>query len=166
MEDCIVSEIRICNKCKNERELNSNNFYKCENRSKGFHSICIACKNEQNRNRYTIKGNEIKEYARQYYKNNTAKSLRNSYKNSDLKKNWKNDLDEEFIQEKLKEVCTYCQFPSTGLDRLDNNLPHIKSNCIPCCMECNVARNNHFTYEEMLILGKAIREIKLNRLKI
>lgn len=165
MEDYIVLELRTCSKCKNEKELDSNNFYKCEGRSKGFHSVCITCKNEQNRIRYSIKGEELKLYARNYYKENRAKSLRNSYKNNDAKKGWENDLDEDFINEKLTHLCTYCEFPSTGLDRLNNSLPHLKSNCISCCLECNHARNEHFTYEEMLILGKTIREIKLSRLK-
>ncbi len=36
-------------------------------------------------------------------------------------------------------------------------------NCIPCCKECNVARMNNFTHEEMLIIGQAIKAVKENR---
>lgn len=38
-------------------------------------------------------------------------------------------------------------------------------NVVPCCYDCNCARNNNFTHEEMFILGKTIREIKNNRTK-
>lgn len=36
-------------------------------------------------------------------------------------------------------------------------------NVVPCCIECNTTRNNYFTYQEMKILGKTIKEIKDNR---
>lgn len=44
-----------------------------------------------------------------------------------------------------------------------DNKGHIKSNVVPCCYECNVARGNNFSYDEMKIIGKAIHNIKLHR---
>ena len=38
-----------------------------------------------------------------------------------------------------------------------------KSNVVPCCYECNCARNNNFSHEEMKEIGKAIKQIKINR---
>ena len=29
-----------------------------------------------------------------------------------------------------------------GLDRQDNNLPHTKANCVPCCRVCNLMKRN------------------------
>jgi len=34
------------------------------------------------------------------------------------------------------------------LDRLNNDLPHIVSNCVPCCYFCNTTRSNAFTAEK------------------
>lgn len=50
-----------------------------------------------------------------------------------------------------------------NLDRKDNAVGYSKENCVVCCKECNYAKNNHFTYDEMLIIGKAIGEVKRNR---
>ena len=36
-------------------------------------------------------------------------------------------------------------------------------NTVPCCYECNCARNNNFSFEEMKILGKTIKQIKDSR---
>lgn len=67
------------------------------------------------------------------------------------------------------QPCHYCGFPLTetgvGLDRKDNSIGYEVVNVVPCCRECNVAKNRWFTYSEMLIIGEAIRVVKLNRLE-
>jgi hypothetical protein len=50
-----------------------------------------------------------------------------------------------------------------GCDRINNNFGHVKNNVVPCCYECNCARNSNFSYEEMRILGKTIAKIKKDR---
>ena len=42
---------------------------------------------------------------------------------------------------------------------------HTKDNVVPCCYDCNCARNDNFSHEEMVILGKTISEIKSKRSK-
>lgn len=49
------------------------------------------------------------------------------------------------------------------LDRKDNDKGYTKENCVVCCSLCNLTKHSHFTYDEMLILGKTISEIKRNR---
>lgn len=74
------------------------------------------------------------------------------------------DYNIEEMLEITNKPCIYCGDTNRiGLDRIDNNQGHVKSNTVPCCYECNCARNNNFTYEEMLILGKTIAAIKRNR---
>lgn len=81
----------------------------------------------------------------------------------DKKKGNITNLNVEFVISKLKENCIYCEFPSTGLDRIDNHKGHTIDNCVSCCRECNLARSNNFTFEEMKIIGQSIKLIKLNR---
>lgn len=64
----------------------------------------------------------------------------------------------------LTQKCVYCgDDKRIGCDRIDNNKGHTMDNVVPCCVECNAARNNYFTYEEMKEIGKVIREIKSRR---
>ena len=50
-----------------------------------------------------------------------------------------------------------------SIDRLDNSKGHTKDNVVPCCIECNTARSDNFTFEEMKVIGKSIRKIKKDR---
>jgi hypothetical protein len=68
------------------------------------------------------------------------------------------------VENILEKPCVYCGDTSrVGCDRIDNSRGHTKDNVVPCCIECNTARNNYFTYEEMKILGRTIKEIKQAR---
>ncbi len=60
--------------------------------------------------------------------------------------------------------CVYCAFPAIGLDRIDNSKGHTADNVSPCCKECNFARRDIFTPEEMrLYIGPAIAKAKSGR---
>lgn len=68
----------------------------------------------------------------------------------------------------IAEPCTYCKLPNmetygTGLDRLDNKRGYHLDNVVSCCPECNIVRNSIFTPDEMMLLGMAVRQIKLTR---
>ena len=64
----------------------------------------------------------------------------------------------------LSKPCHYCgDTRRVGCDRIDNTKGHTMDNVVPCCVECNTARNNYFTYDEMRRLGKTIAEIKQAR---
>jgi hypothetical protein len=58
-------------------------------------------------------------------------------------------------------TCVYCGCISMklGLDRKDNEQGYIKDNVVPCCKRCNKVKGADFSYEEMLILGTALKEI-------
>ncbi len=75
------------------------------------------------------------------------------------------DIDIDWMIENIiKKPCVYCgDTRRVGCDRIDNHFGHTKDNVVPCCYECNCARNNNFTHEEMIILGKAIKQIKEQR---
>ena len=101
-----------------------------------------------------------------------------------LDRDWRkvgNDMTyTEFIQLTKIKNCHYCndkinwvpyatvkgKFLSSAhyLDRKDHNKSYSVSNCVVCCTLCNRMRSNKFTYEEFLIIGLAIKEVKYNRL--
>lgn len=68
------------------------------------------------------------------------------------------------VENILSKPCHYCgDTRRVGCDRIDNKKGHTMDNVVPCCIECNTARNNYFTYDEMRRLGKTIAEIKKAR---
>lgn len=68
------------------------------------------------------------------------------------------------IEHIFSKPCIYCgDSYRVGADRLDNTKGHTKENIVPCCFECNCAKNDNFSYEEMLIIGKAIAYVKAQR---
>jgi len=87
-----------------------------------------------------------------------------AYKLSDKKKGLVCDISLSEFKEIILDGCIYCGYKgSIGLDRIDNAIGHTRENVVPCCYECNCARNNNFTHEEMLRIGKVIREIRKDR---
>lgn len=59
--------------------------------------------------------------------------------------------------------CHYCLGPldetGIGLDRVDTDGGYTPNNVVPCCGRCNSVKLDHFTYDEMMRLSEAIREI-------
>lgn len=65
--------------------------------------------------------------------------------------------------------CHYCGLELSefgyGIDRVDCSKGYELINCVPCCTECNTAKSDNFTEEEMVLIGEVIRKIKLARKK-
>lgn len=70
----------------------------------------------------------------------------------------------EFMALRSGRPCTYCghDLPKVGvgLDQKVPGLGYTVENAVPCCTECNVAKSDRFTYDEMLVIGAAIRQVK------
>lgn len=98
-----------------------------------------------------------------------ASKMISSYKFTDKKLGFEKicDIDIDWMIENIiTKPCIYCGSDKrVGCDRIDNDKGHTKDNVVPCCYDCNCARNNNFSHEEMLILGKTIHEIKENRIQ-
>ena len=63
----------------------------------------------------------------------------------------------------VSNLCHYCNKPiinSSGynLDRKDNNKSYDIDNVVCCCMRCNRIKNKFLSYEEMVIVGRALQE--------
>ena len=88
-----------------------------------------------------------------------------AYRCKDKKKGYFTNITREYLSNIIYNgKCIYCgDTANIGLDRIDNKRGHEIGNVVPCCYECNVARGDNFSFEEMLILGKTIRRIKKSR---
>lgn len=68
----------------------------------------------------------------------------------------------------IAQPCHYCRLSvnseaGSGLDRLDNERGYTAANVVPCCIECNIARGDRFSPDEMRVIGATIRLVKLSR---
>lgn len=81
--------------------------------------------------------------------------LYRNYKNNAIKRKLEFKLSINDFQLITKQNCFYCNvepkqkvnlkvkngdYIHNGIDRLDPNLGYIKSNCVPCCSNCNYAK--------------------------
>lgn len=88
-----------------------------------------------------------------------------SYRNFDKARGFSGTVTWEFLMQSiLTAPCFYCgEVLSSGCDRIDNTKGHSATNVVPCCNDCNTARSDNFTHEEMRAIGAAIRLVKLAR---
>lgn len=158
------NEPKFCNICKETKTIKDFSY----NSKHNFYSYCCKqCDNERRKKREELNPEKTKEINKKkyekYLKNSGYKKVIHTYKRIDFGKGLVFGLTEEFVKESLTKDCYYCTYPVTGLDRIDNAIGHIDSNCVPCCTECNRARLNQFTHEEMKIIGLAIKQVKDSR---
>lgn len=96
-----------------------------------------------------------------------ASKMISTYKVKDNKMGFEKicDIDIDWMIENIiTKPCIYCgDIHRVGCDRIDNDKGHTKDNVVPCCFDCNCARNDNFSFEEMKIIGKTIREVKAAR---
>jgi len=161
-----------CTICKIDKPCTKEYFYKAKN-YKGkerLHEKCKICWRAEFKENNTTPEKRLKyRLTKLKYSKGTGKykSLLKGYKQNDIKANRDNDLDEIWLKQTIENAkCIYCELPEEdqmGLDRIDNSMGHIKTNCVPCCRVCNVVRGNIFTIEEMKLIGKTIKQIKETR---
>jgi hypothetical protein len=76
-----------------------------------------------------------------------------------------NDLDLEFVRGLIVEPCRYCgddELRKT-IDRVDNELGHLRRNVVPACERCNYVRRN-MPHAAWLVVAEAMREARIKRL--
>lgn len=75
------------------------------------------------------------------------------------------DLSTDEMVALISQPCIHCGTTDEprGLDRIDNALPHIKTNVAPSCAPCNFARGDRFTFDEMQRIGAVIRAVFRDR---
>lgn len=77
------------------------------------------------------------------------------------------DITPDYYQSLEGLPCTYCGYEVVGMghgiDRVDVTKAYTPDNVVRCCIECNQAKNDFFTFEEMKRIGKLIAEIRRDR---
>lgn len=79
------------------------------------------------------------------------------------------DLSRERYEALVASKCHYCKISDVppfgvGLDQVVPGEGYTDENAVPCCEECNAAKSDYFTPDEMrTLIGPAIREAKLAR---
>lgn len=92
-------------------------------------------------------------------KKGRAASLLNSYRQKDeLRNRGECTLTVDWIiQNIFSKPCHYCgktDWHELGCDRIDNSLPHVPENVVPCCWDCNNKRKNTEYNEFMRLIKK------------
>lgn len=106
-------------------------------------------------------------------------SMYNTLKTATLEREMDFELTyEEFVNFTETRTCHYCEAEivwvrfgtgeKTGtspynLDRKNNDKGYIMSNLVVCCKFCNRIKSSYFSYEEMLELGKTVRDLRLKK---
>lgn len=159
---------RFCTYCKVEKPLTSEHFMPDETRKGGLSYDCRDCHKarkkgrDRRKERYSNLTPERKllarERQRKYAKTpkGRAISLLKAYQRIDVC-----DFTIDELAEYLVRPCVHCGTTESprGLDRIDNSRGHTKDNVAPSCSPCNFARGNRFTFNEMQMIGKTIREV-------
>lgn len=117
---------------------------------------------------------KLKNVSKEYYANNKEKVSRRrvliSTRYKDLIARSKKrkiicTITFEMYMNLISQPCYYCKNElgkqsqtGCGLDRLDNNLGYIDSNCVSCCGICNKIKNNFLSPEQTKVAIKAIIE--------
>ena len=97
---------------------------------KSNHTTSCGCVNRENtRARNISKGRNFNKVLF-YYKRNAKR------------RNIQFELTEQEFNDIRNKNCTYCgNIGPNGIDRVDNNLGYLLTNCVPCCTVCNKAKD-------------------------
>lgn len=167
MEAKILKITNVCKECQSD-DISLYNLKKSL-------YICKACDRKKKKERYLMNREAYLNQASARYKSadhsygtkQWAIVTRAGLKHFDKKKNKYPvcDLKNDDLLSIIKNPCVYCgdSIDRIGVDRIDNEIGHIKTNLVPSCYSCNSVRMDHWTHEEMKVLGKAIAEIKARR---
>lgn len=94
-------------------------------------------------------------------------------KNAESRKVFLGISYEDFLEYTKIQECHYCKdivhwsewyikksTQATNLDRKNSELGYTKDNVVVCCVRCNRAKLNHFSYGEWVEIGNFIRQMR------
>jgi hypothetical protein len=155
----IMQATKLCTGCGEVKPLASGFSRNVNNLRDGYKSKCKTCFKEYNQSNYCAQ-------------------MVSSSKQADRKagRNFDNDdyIDSECCANMLIEQngdCCYCQChmvygpginrrihpDALTVERIENPLAHLKTNCLLACMMCNRTRGNNISHADMLINGRDMK---------
>jgi len=98
---------------------------------------------------------------RAYHRNNRDRHILNNSRRADRTLGLQGDLTREKILEMIASPCHYCGDKNNrmGVDRVENSIGHMLTNCVPCCIRCNMLKRNMPT-EAWLFIAPRIKEAR------
>lgn len=126
-----ATDSRICSKCSNEFE----SFKTTHNKES---TKCRRCFDTQSNAEQTRSKRERNYKAEKY--NNLEYAYKEYIKNA-TKRNLEILITFDEFTALVTSKCYYCEYSkkgeTTGIDRINNDIGYILSNCVPCCETCN-----------------------------
>lgn len=115
---------------------------------------------ERNRQRYIKDKDKIRDRTNEYYWSIQGQISR--YLKSSRKRNLTWELNQSELETFYESICTYCgeSYKGLGIDRVDNNIGYIISNCVPCCSTCNFMKRALSKNEFILKIQKIWENIE------
>jgi hypothetical protein len=148
--------VKSCSKCRQWKPETAEFFNLQKHGKRGLTADCREC--------HKLRMRQVNKI--QYAKNREREMI-DSYAKSDAKNGRLTTITTEWMKENItSKPCFYCETIEAprGSDRLDNGIGHVPENVVPCCKLCNKTRNNHFSPDEMKLLGQVIKKIRKARL--
>lgn len=110
--------------------------------------ICLGCNTDYEVSGSNLRSNKTKrcrscsnETRTDYSSTHSRKCA--SYRNGAKKRGLTMELTNAEMVEMFDQLCYYCKHePVNGIDRVDNDVGYVKSNCVPCCTTCNRAKGD------------------------
>ena len=163
---------RICHRCEKQMPATADYFLRDATRALGLAYECRECHSARKKGRdrrserwaAMTPEQRLRRRAIMQKYNKTTKGravfLRKAYQRIDAC-----DLTVAEVVDFISQPCTHCGTTEEprGLDRIDNDKPHVKGNVVPSCAPCNFARGDRFTFEEMKRIGAVIRAVIQDR---
>lgn len=156
--------MKKCSHC--EEILNDNSFYN-PRRNRKYTGWCIKCITDARKNRL-LKALSNPIAAKEYY----MRLMLARSKSRAKRKGFLFDLDYEWIKENCKDFCPIFGTPffdtsknrllRPSIDRVNNNLGYLKSNCVIISWRANIIKNDS-TLEELKQIASFYESLFRNR---
>lgn len=141
---------KICSRCESDKPISE---FSKRNRDGLCNAICKVCCSE-------ISQRHIRKVKTRWLNSKSSAIKRKG-------DGWWGVIENEYAS-LMSQKCHYCggelNLTGVGLDRKQNDLGYVRDNVVPCCKQCNVVKNNFFTYEEMMFLSPVLETIREARI--
>lgn len=159
-----MCETKLCRGCSIEKPITEFHLHKGKPRSR-----CKECRRleridyslrpevvQRSKDYYQEHKVEFRDRMRDYY--HSLVGQYHQYKKRAVKSNFEFTITKEDCKAFYRTDCYYCGglIKDLGIDRIDNSIGYVLSNCVPCCSVCNFMKGtlakDEFIYQIQRIL--------------